>query len=419
MRGMADRYRMAAPDAAGWGKVLFLCAVIAGCFRLAHPAGIGFGRGFEMAAVARNLAERGAYANPFAPAMTGPTALVPPLYTLFLAGLIRMFESPLLVVLAACIANIAANAFTAALLPKLAGVFFGDWRPGVFAGALWICAMPLMPQWDVSCTIAGTVVFCLFTAQTGGGAGSLVRRAAAAGIAGGAVSLLNPATVLVSLPWTVFLLCRRRVTPRYAARYGAIFLLAMAAPNAPWLARNYAIWHRLVVRTSFGATLYSSNNDCAQSSLAKDTANGCFQATNAAGSANEVRLIRQMGEVEFDRSRVSDTWNWIRSHPDRFRQLTGARMFEFWFPRPVIPAYAGYAIWLATALSIPGLVMMARKRIPVTVFVLSVWLLYPPLYYVVVSSDRYRDPILWTSLLPAGYFLAALSGRALRRLTWA
>ena len=67
---MADRYSVAAPDAAGWGKMLFLCAGIAGCFRLAHPTGIGFGRGFEMAAVARNLAavvDEGVKENKFPP----------------------------------------------------------------------------------------------------------------------------------------------------------------------------------------------------------------------------------------------------------------------------------------------------------------------------------------------------------------
>ena len=48
---------------------------------------------------------------------------------------------------------------------------------------------------------------------------------------------------------------------------------------------------------------------------------------------------------------------------------------------------------------------MAVRRIPLTVFLAAVWLLYPLMYYVVVSSDRYRYPILWTSLLAAGFFV--------------
>jgi hypothetical protein len=54
---------------------------------------------------------------------------------------------------------------------------------------------------------------------------------------------------------------------------------------------------------------------------------------------------------------------------------------------------------------------MLRHRQQISYFILGVWLIYPPIYYVMVSSDRYRYPILWTSLLPAGYFLAWLSER--------
>ena len=51
---------------------------------------------------------------------------------------------------------------------------------------------------------------------------------------------------------------------------------------------------------------------------------------------------------------------------------------------------------------------MARQREPVTKYVLFVSLIYPLMYYIVVSCDRYRYPILWASHLPAGYCIAAL-----------
>jgi hypothetical protein len=62
-----------------------------------------------------------------------------------------------------------------------------------------------------------------------------------------------------------------------------------------------------------------------------------------------------------------------------------------------------YIIWLATALSIPGLIVMARRREPVILFVAAVLLIYPLAYYFVVTDVRYRYPVLWLSLLPAGY----------------
>src|SRR6266404_456778 len=48
------------------------------------------GDGFEVMAVARNLARDGSFANPFIGGKTGPTAHTPPLYPAYLALLIRL-----------------------------------------------------------------------------------------------------------------------------------------------------------------------------------------------------------------------------------------------------------------------------------------------------------------------------------------
>lgn len=389
---------------------LWLSALLTGFYQFFHLVGTGYGRGFEMAAIARSLAQYGTFGNPFLPAITGPTALAPPLYPLFLAALIKVSGSLIWMALAAAGVNIFANALIAGLMPRLSEAFFGDWIPGAFAGALWIPAMRLMPQWDATCTIAGLLVFCLATDKTIGRRDHPVLWAAVAGVLGGLLSLLNPATLIVFLPWVGFLLFRR-MGPRYATRYGATMLLAIAVCNAPWVLRNYRIWHAFVVKANFGITFYSSNNDCAESSLVKEGLNGCFQKTNPVASQAEVDLLRQMGEVQYDRNRTRAAWNWIHANPGRFWQLTRARIFEFWFPEPIVPAYTAYGIWAITVLSIPGILLMMRRKLPITLFVLAVWVLYPVMYYVVISCDRYRYPILWTSMLPAGYCLAVLMPR--------
>lgn len=62
---------------------LFVAGGIAG---LLHLIGIvGIGRGFEMVAVAGNLADHGAFADPFDAGPMGPTAANPPIYPLLLA----------------------------------------------------------------------------------------------------------------------------------------------------------------------------------------------------------------------------------------------------------------------------------------------------------------------------------------------
>jgi hypothetical protein len=224
---------------------------------------------------------------------------------------------------------------------------------------------------------------------------------------GGLLLLLNPATAFVMGPWLIWLFVRDREAWRSAPRYCAIAGLAATLCVAPWLVRNYRIWGVVVLRTSLGITLYSSKSDCAQPSLYQEAIGGCIQKTFPVDSEPEARLLRTLGEVKYDRLRTADTMRWISSHPKRFAELTSGRFVDFWFPSPMESAYTCYAIWAITLLSIPGIVLMVRQREAIAPLIFCVWLIYPLLYYVVVSCDRYRYPILWTSLLPAGYALEA------------
>lgn len=389
---------------------LFLCGLIPGIYDFRHPGAFGFGHGNEMAAIARSLAATGAFANPFEPHLTGPTASNPPLYPLFLGALLKTF-GPSGTVLVAVLLNILLNAVIAALLPRVSAAFFDDPKPGVFAGAFWILTMRLMPQWDATCTAAGLIAICLLVAHDAARSRSGLR----AGILCGLVSLLNPSVGLIFLPWVVYVLAIRRVPRRAAWRYVATVAAAVALFNLPWIVRNYGIWHAPVLRTNFGYTLYSSNNDCAQPSLYANSHAGCYERTHPSASTGEIRLMTALGEVQYDRLRLADALHWIRTHPRRFVELTAARFVEFWFPNSGIEPRTAYAIWAVTALSFAGIVLMRLRREPSAMYIAAVWTLYPLLFYVVVSEQRYRYPLLWTSTLAAGYFAAFLwSGRPRR-----
>jgi hypothetical protein len=178
-------------------------------------------------------------------------------------------------------------------------------------------------------------------------------------------------------------------------------------------------------------TLYASNNDCAQSSMIRDLMSGCYQTHHPNSSRPEAEYLRRVGEVRYDKNRTADAKAWIRAHPALFLKLTVRRIVEFWFPPAEVipPEYAfsnnfgladynerwmhqqhsiDYAIWTVTGISIFGLALMVFRRQTVVVFVLAVLVVYPVMYYVVVSDVRYRYPVLWLSLLPAGYFICEL-----------
>jgi hypothetical protein len=198
-----------------------------------------------------------------------------------------------------------------------------------------------------------------------------------------------------------------------------------------WGARNYHRFGVFALRITMGMTLYASNIDCAEVDIFRDQLYGCYNAHHPNTSLSEAELLRTLGEVEYDHKRVKDVKDWVYQHPSRFALLTAKRVLRFWFPQTLPSAEeilekGGYPIpeqvrgWIArrnavayvlcliTVLSIPGVFVMAYRRLPVTVYVLAVCAIYPLMYYIVISDVRFRYPELWLSLLPAGYFIAYL-----------
>src|ERR1019366_5909844 len=222
--------------------------------------------------------------------------------------------------------NVIANALTAAFMPGLSKRFCGNAWPGVVSGALWLFAMHLLPAWDAGFTLAALVAFLLLTADAFESGASVRWAAAGAGLAAGIISNENPATVLVFGPWIIFLLLRRNAKMQEKVRHLIVFALLVGAANVPWIIRNYRIWHTFTLRTNFGMTFYSSNNECAQSSLVREMQSECYQRNHPNGSTSELALMKKQGEVEFDRERTKATLEWIRSNPERFRELTLGRM---------------------------------------------------------------------------------------------
>ncbi|HEX4285805.1 MAG TPA: hypothetical protein VHZ28_11990 [Terracidiphilus sp.] len=387
--------------------------------------------GDEMWRLADHLATQGAFADPFGALMTGPTAANPPLCPLLLAGLIKLFRFPWLVFNVTIFASILANAIVALQLPRASQTFYGSPIPGTIASFLWLAAMENIPGWDTNFTVLGLLAFCILTAQFADPARRWPHSATINGLIAGLLFLFNPSSLLISLPWLGFLVWQAKENRRRALRYSVTIVALTSLFILGWGTRNYAELGSFVVRTNLGMTLYASNNDCAQSSMIRDLMNGCYQSHHPNSSKAEAEYLLQIGEVRYDKKRTADAEEWMRTHPEKFEELTARRLLEFWFPpaETIPPGYefssntgipdytqrwmrqqhiVDYAIWAVTGLSILGLVLMVVRRQPVVVFVLVVFALYPPMYYLVVSDVRYRYPVLWLSLLPAGYFLSEL-----------
>ncbi len=347
------------------------------------------------------------------PGPTGPTAVNPPLYPLLLAGLFKLLKDPVIVGRTALAANIGMNALAAVLLPRVSLVMFKDRTPGVFASVLWLVATKPMPAWDAAWTVTGLMLFCLLSASTMRPGKDTVRGNALAGLIAAALALLNPASLLISLPWIAYLVVTRWGT-FHATRYCGVLLAMLCLVLSAWMLRNDFRLGSMVLRTNFGMSVYASNNDCAAPSLAEADREGCYEAYHPNTSVREAQLLRILGEVAYDRKRTADTMAWIGSHRDRFLHLTMSRVRAFWFPDVEGDFYTAGAIWLITGLSIPGLILMSSRRRLVAFYLLAVSVIYPLLYYMVIADVRYRYPVLWISALAAGYCVAELRAIVLK-----
>ena len=391
---------------------LFVAAVFVTASQL---SGVALGAGFETLTVARNLARYGQFANPFGLRQTGSTALVPPLYPAFLALLLRIFGNTAPFALAIDGITIAVHALHAALLPAVSQLFFGDRRPGIWAAVVTI-VLPvflLFPQYEIMYVATGLMLFCLAANRLvvrGGVAAAL-----AAGAAMGLLALLNPASIALTVSWLAYLLWRYR--PVHLHRFAWCAVLAAAVTLAPWTWRNYREFHKLFfVRNNLGLELYIANNDLAQASFSLNEANGCHLLMHPGRSDSESRDYQALGEVEYNRRRGAVARAWIRSHPARFAILTAQRIRMYWFPDADISASYARSIAFITLSGILGMLLLARRRQPIAVFLIGASLVYPVLYYFVQSDPRYRTPFLWIPLLAGGYFLTAVTVSARRRL---
>ncbi len=382
--------------------MLFVLGGIAGLINLTSI--VPFGAGYETVALATNLAQHGSFANPLMVLPSGPSALEPPLYPLLLALCIKVFHTPAFVTLAVSIGAVLANAITASLLPRVSSVVFDDARPGVVAGILWLMAAQLFPSWDANYTVPVLLSFCLFTGSTISKSGA-IHLGLVGGLIAGFLFLLNPMSLLVFLLWLIHLLIFRSAPLKRALTYCCVVLGTVAMVAFPWALRNYRVLGKAVVRTGFGLTIYASNTDCSRTTLYEDLHSGCANLYQPNFNLHEAEALRDLGEVNYDRTRLAAAKVWMHNHPDRLLRLTASRIAVFWFPRTPQQPFRAIIIWIVTLLSLPGLIQMAYERVTFTLFTISSLLIYPLAYYVVLSDVRYRYPVLWLSLLPAGYFL--------------
>jgi hypothetical protein len=289
----------------------------------------GLVSGDEGINIAVALAEKQQFADPYV-RPTGPSAHVPPAFPFATAAIFHVFgfgRSAAAVRNSMNIAGVLAGLGAAVVPPfRSSEVFRGRYEWAAALLFLWLTAL----------------VHRLTTAPR-----PSRRDAVVLGVGWGVLVHNQPATVTVlpvhALIWLV--LSRRsgsRISPdgapanapqRKSLAIAARQLLLAAAivvlMLAPWTVRNYqALGGWFFVRDNLGIELWISNGEGAQPSL---TANQGTKWYERHPMLSDIAMdeIGRDGEIAFNRRRLEEAWSWITANPDRFADLTLARIAGF------------------------------------------------------------------------------------------
>jgi 4-amino-4-deoxy-L-arabinose transferase-like glycosyltransferase len=353
-------------------------------------------RGIEALGIARSLLTGQGFSSPF-PLPTGPTAFLPPVYPLILAGIEKMFglatsRSAWAILVMQC-------AFSAAAcIPvyELAAQIF-DTRVAKRAAWIWAVfpyaiVLPTNIIWEstLSALVVTTGLLLFRTAQVE----NSLKRWIFLAMFWAAACLLNAALLLLLPALLAYAFFFKRVEAKRAAWCGLVFVSCLL----PWTARNYLVLHKLFpVRDNFALEFWLGNHEGATSGFMPDI--------HPAFSSAELQRYQQLGELEYMREKAVISREYVARQPLAFVRNSFSRFQSFWFP---IRSPLWLAVPLLSVTGLVGCIFLLRNR-PAGFEVLMIPLLVYPLPYYLTHSDlRYQHPIHPPLAILAAYAITVI-----------
>jgi 4-amino-4-deoxy-L-arabinose transferase-like glycosyltransferase len=228
--------------------------------------------------------------------------------------------------------------------------------------------------------------------------------AALAGVAAGCGVHLRSSFILFPFFLLPFWLI---ISTRRARAFGlwVVMTVLVAVVLAPWVVRNYRLFHHVIPTTlQVGESLYEANSPYADGGPAMDRIDWV-----------EERGGVMMGEFENNEYYKNKALEYIREHPGRTVALAFEKMRRFWNPmsnhspyrRPLYAAVGLLANVPIYLLAIVGLVRWRKRRAEIALLLTPV-LYYAGLHAVFVGSVRYRVPVMPFLIVLAAAGLAGL-----------
>jgi 4-amino-4-deoxy-L-arabinose transferase-like glycosyltransferase len=307
------------------GLILRLAVASFAFAGVADPADGHDNFGWELGWTARSIALGHGFGSPFQP-LTGPTALVPPLFTYLLAGIFKIFG---LYTKGAAFATLALDSLLSALtcvpvflstrnsLGSRAARWAG-WGWAVYPYAIYFSAGIV---WEYALT-GLLFALCFWRAQTLDRRPSL-RSWAGFGLLCGVTALSNPSTLLVLVLLLGLAAWRAGRWSVASWTRAAVAVLALTAVLAPWTVRNYKALHIICpMRDGFWLEFWAGN--------AGDSSQSNPPWAHPASNPVEMQRYEQLGETAYMESKHAMAVSFVSSHPKWFVVVTGRRIFRYW-----------------------------------------------------------------------------------------
>lgn len=241
---------------------------------------------------------------------------------------------------------------------------------------------------------------------------------AAAGLVGGAATLVRPSWLLFTplAALLAVLLGKRR---RRQLIVGAGLMVGLVVAMAPWWLRNAALTGRFVPTTlQVGASLYDGWNPRATGASNMYFMSDRILALRAREQGHEGRLPSTF-EWRLDQSLRRAAWHWAVANPGAVVHLAGVKFVRMWNIWPNEPSFSRWPVRLLFAatygpvllLSLWGVLRTIERPWPYGLCWMPA-VYFTALHLVFVSSIRYRQPaMLPLIVLAAGALVGWMGGR--------
>jgi len=279
---------------------------------------------YEAGRIARSLATGHGFSSPLR-LPSGPTTWLPPVYPLIFAGVFKVFG---IYSTASALAMRVFDSVVSALtcIPIcLIGRRFGD-RMGTWAAWAWAffphgVYSAAVVTWDssLSAPILTCLVWLTLEVEKSRSLPAWVGYGALWGLGG----LTNP-TMLAALPFLLGWLWFRQASPRrlWILRPGTTILASLIV-MAPWIVRNYLVFHQpFLLKSNFWLEFVIGNGEGQWSYT--------ITAMSPEHNPSELRDYVQIGEVEYMAQKRRAAMDFLLHHPALYAWLCVRRFSYVW-----------------------------------------------------------------------------------------